>query len=513
MMTRTILASVSLLALAALAGPSSVAEDAAQPGQAGLIVIDATVPARPPEMPLSEAPAAAEAPVAAEAPAADAPLAEAAAPAEDPAALVQEARRLLAGTDAPRDPAGAAGLLERAAAAGNAGAATMLGNLYRAGDGVTADPERARSLYEQAVAAGDIRGAAYGLGALYRAGPLADPAQAVGYFEQSAGAGNTGAALVLGDMYRAGEGVAADPLRAKSYYEQALAAGHEDASYGLGLLYREEPLRDPAAAIGYLTRAAAAGKPNALIVLGDIFRRGDGVTADPATAMAYYQQALDAGAERAAAYGMGTLYRDAPYDDAAQAISWFERAAAAGNPGALVTLGDIWRSGEGVEPDAERAKAFYEAALAAGSEQAASYGLGLLYSDGPLRDPETAATYLQRASEAGSGWADLAFAQLYRDDFSDPEKVETMIARYRDAAVRLGSGRVAASILGGEARPRTATLQALLQAAGGDPGPIDGYIGPRTVRALHGFCNANDIQRCNADRPSAEVVARLLEAG
>jgi TPR repeat protein len=448
-----------------------------------------------------------------ETPPADAASAEAAAPAEDPAPLLQEARRLLTATDGSRDPGAAAALLERAAAAGSAGAATMLGNLYRAGDGVAADPERARALYEQALAAGDARGAGYGLGALYRAGPLADPARAIGYFEQSAGAGNSGAKLILGDMYRAGEGVAADPMRAKGYYEEALAAGHEDAAYGLGLLYRAEPLRDPTAAIGYLSRAAAAGKPNALIVLGDIFRRGDGVDADPATAMAYYQQALEAGAERAAAYGIGTLYRDAPYDDPAQAISWFERSANAGNAGALVTLGDIYRSGEGVEPDAEKAKEFYEAALAAGSEQAASYGLGLLYSDGPLRDPEAAAGYLERASTAGSGWADLAFAQLYRDDFTDPEKLEMMVARYRDAAARLGTGRVAATILAGGGRPLTATLQGLLHAAGRDPGPVDGWIGPRTVRALSAFCDANDIEGCQADNPSREVVARLLEAG
>lgn len=337
-----------------------------------------------------------------------------------------EARRLLAAEGAARNPARAALILEDAVNAGIVACLVPLGDLYRRGDGVEADPARAEALYQEALAAGNVRDAAMALGLLYQRGPLRDPEKAIASFERASAAGSTVAPAVLGAIYQSGDGVPADAARARFWYEVALSAGNEaDGAYGLGQILRFGPQQDGPAALAYFERALAAGNQEALVQIGRMYRRGDGIPADPAKAEAYFQRALVAGFQADAAYGLGMLYRRDPLRAPRLAVGYLGLAAAVGNDAAMVELGEMYRLGDGIDVNPIRAKDYYDQAIAAGNVRESSYGLAQLYRSGPLRDPPTAVAYFRAAIDAGLPAARIDLADMYRlGDGIAPDPVE-----------------------------------------------------------------------------------------
>jgi len=63
--------------------------------------------------------------------------------------------------------------------------------------------------------------------------------------------------------------------------------------------------------------------------------------------------------------------------DAEQAVSWYRRAAEAGNAAAQFNLGVCYANGDGVAKDAEQAVSWYRRAAEAGHADA-QFNLGLL---------------------------------------------------------------------------------------------------------------------------------------
>lgn len=412
-----------------------------------------------------------------------------------------------------QDAAAAVGDFQRAAEAGSPWALVALGDLHRTGFGTAVDLEGAKAYYERALGGPAARDAAYGLGQIYRSGPLADGPAAVRAFEQAASAGRTDAMVALADLYR-GEGLAfgvpADPAKAEALYTQALAAGDTGpAAYGLALLeLAPGPSRDVAAAVSRLESAVAAGSSKAMLRLGDLYRTGDGVAADFDKASALYQQAVTWGAKLEGATGLGLLYA-APGANRNMrvALGYLDYAADQGETGAMIALGDMYRTGAGVRANGARAEAFYRQALDAGLTAEASFGLGRLYLSGPLKDLDAARGHLEAAVAAGSGWAALSLARL--DAEAD---VTGALAAYRRAAGMLGAGVMAEALLDDAPGEAVALAQRLLAAAGFDPGPADGAAGPKTRAAVTAFCAADPARSCPADAGvSADVLAALLE--
>lgn len=102
--------------------------------------------------------------------------------------------------------------------------------------------------------------------------------------------------------------------------------------------------------------------------------------------------------------------------DAPAALSWAQRAAAAGDAQAMVVLGRALRDGLGQPPDAEQAGAWFERAVAAGNTEAAVLLADMLLQHGEhhLRlDVERALALLQRAAERENDEAQVALAFEY----------------------------------------------------------------------------------------------------
>jgi TPR repeat protein len=115
-------------------------------------------------------------------------------------------------------------------------------------------------------------------------------------FEQAARGGDTEAAFQLGEMLRVGvQGVPAAPAAAAPWYTLAAQQQHARAALMLGLLYKngEGVARDDAQAAHWLAQASERGNAHAMFLLSNLYNQGLGVPQDRAQARRLLQEAAE----------------------------------------------------------------------------------------------------------------------------------------------------------------------------------------------------------------------------
>ena len=125
-----------------------------------------------------------------------------------------------------------------------------------------------------------------------------------------------------------------------------------------------------------LELAAKYGSPDAALNLGYMYLKGQaGLTVDPAKALSYFTKAAHAG-NIDAMYNAGLAYlRGSGTEvDMEEAFRWFEKAAYAGDAGAQYNTGLMLLSGEGVEADPVMAMVWFYLANEQGYEGASDGG-------------------------------------------------------------------------------------------------------------------------------------------
>jgi len=130
-----------------------------------------------------------------------------------------------------------------------------------------------------------------------------DYSDAMRWYRQAAGAGNTDAMNRLGVMHDNGQGVAEDPVQAVAWFRKAADAGDPAGMNNLASMYghgRGVP-KDEAEAVGWYRKAADAGDEWGMIHLGAMYENGRGVPKDLEQAVAWYRKAAAAGSETARA--------------------------------------------------------------------------------------------------------------------------------------------------------------------------------------------------------------------
>ncbi len=136
-----------------------------------------------------------------------------------------------------------------------------------------------------------------------------DYAAALKAWTGAAEAGSADAMFNLAVLHRNGEGVPRDLAAALSWYEKAAAAGQKDAPAQVALLRPALRFNEGlaayqagnfSAALAKWTEAAEAGNVDAMFNLGVMHRAGTGVAADLALALSWYEKALAAGRAQAA---------------------------------------------------------------------------------------------------------------------------------------------------------------------------------------------------------------------
>jgi TPR repeat protein/serine/threonine protein kinase len=116
------------------------------------------------------------------------------------------------------------------------------------------------------------------------------------------------------------------------------------------------------------------------------------------------------------------------------AISSFEEAAALGEPRAMLELGKIYGSGDGVGKDAVKASGWYRKAADLGNASAMVF-LGALYAQGAgvPKDLDEAGKWLRKAADAGNAVAMDGLGQMYSNGQGLPVDPVQAVTWYRKA--------------------------------------------------------------------------------
>lgn len=251
-------------------------------------------------------------------------------------------------------------LYRLAAEKGYAPAMNFLGYRLISGEVEAVGRDAAEGLrwLQKAAEAGDMK-AASNIGWLLMEGRDVerDYGKAAYWLSKAAQGGLPIAQSLLGDLYRDGLGVDADTLRADSLYREAFGRGLPDAGYKIAALnserYKgltpEEAVEEgkyfyygyaPSEGVKLFYQAADAGNAEALALLGDAYTRAVGVPYDHNLSVSYFARAAAAG-NPSAQFVIGELLEIFP--DALSGVElpdgmtlnpdpfyWYEKAAGAG---------------------------------------------------------------------------------------------------------------------------------------------------------------------------------------
>lgn len=303
---------------------------------------------------------------------------------------------------------------------------------------------------------------------------------------------------------------------AKGLYEVAARGGHHLALTGLGVLHENGRgvAADPTKAVAYYRRAAEAGEPLAMNSLGRAYRDGRGVGKDRAAAIAWFRKAAARG-HTFAYNNLGALLNDAGRHQ--EALELFRTSAEAGDSYGFNNMGLIHERGLGVPRDLRQAVGWYEKAAAAGQPNA-SVNLGLLYRDGRGEslppDPQRAAFWFADAARRGQAWGHVHLAALHAagalGETPDPVLAARLLAR---AAATDRGGEAGRTARGRFAElPKAAGITAVQQTLaerGLDPGPADGSMGSKTRQAVARFAQGYE-PPLRPDAPLVDLLGALL---
>ncbi len=264
-----------------------------------------------------------------------------------------------------RNPDAALGLLEKAAAAGDGQAQFELAQFYlELGGPERVDDDKAWDWLNKAADSGNPA-ALVALGSVLFDGKTfgarkieADPAKAVEKFAKLAEQGVPAGLRTMGELHAAGlAGVEKNFPKALDYFSRAAQGNDATAQVVLAGYYDQGVDLDPqdgridvapnvAAALDLYRLAARNEVPFALFKVGTFYEEGRSVDQDVQKAFVHYLQAAGGGFAPAMQKA-GTCYLNGlgtPRDPVA-AAGWFNRAASAGLPEGLLSLGMMAETG------------------------------------------------------------------------------------------------------------------------------------------------------------------------
>ncbi len=210
-----------------------------------------------------------------------------------------------------RDLRKALAIARAAADAGDVAALTIVAIWTRKGIGTARDPFVARDLLERAAAAGDRR-ALDALAEMLVAGDggAQDLDRASALFRASAEKGYARAYLDLARLHRRSDFAERDDRKAYEFAEEAARMGYAPAFGYLGALIANGTgtQKNPQLAMTWLRRGASAGDRTSKANLGYLLVRGDGVSSSPREGERLLKDAASEGSAVAMAY-LARLYR------------------------------------------------------------------------------------------------------------------------------------------------------------------------------------------------------------
>jgi localization factor PodJL len=278
----------------------------------------------------------------------------------------------------------------------------------------------------------------------------------------------------------------------------------------------DAPLLDRAIGSQKLTSAALDGNRAAAFEVGARYASGDRVPRNMAKAGEWYQRAAEAGLA-VAQFRLGSLYErgEGVRQDLAQAVSWYQRAADQGNVNAMHNLAVLLSQGVGGNGgDPKLALKWFVAAANYGLRDS-QYNVGVIYARGLGTIPNGPEAYKWFSIAARGGDAD---AGARRDEIAttlsagEITQASGAAANWRSKTSSADANSVTPPpggwdsdvVTENERQVLIKTIQTLLADQGYDPGPADGRVGPKTVKAV------KDYQRTAGVPPNGQIDNSLL---
>jgi TPR repeat protein len=177
---------------------------------------------------------------------------------------------------------------------------------------------------------------------------------------------------------------------------------------------------------------------------------------DVATAIKFCRVA--SAASRRALYQLGRAY--AANQQLPEAIGAYRKAADKGSTSAMVELGVLLATGEGIAKDEGQARALFERAASAGNARGATNLAALGNGGGAPSDPVKARTLLSKAAEANSAEAQYQLGLMMAEGVGGPKDDAAARALFEKAAAQSHPGaleRMGAFAQSGRGGPQDAS--------------------------------------------------------
>ena len=354
---------------------------------------------------------------------------------------------------------------------GSIDAMLQLGYAYDENGITTPDLEKAANYYAEAYAAGSAHGA-FCLGLMYEngTGVEKDLAKALELYTYASDNEHARATVKVGIFVHDGLGTEKNVAKSVEYFEKAKAMGDSEADDMLAFVYKRnttEDGTDPKKAFEFNIKRAEEGDIEAQFLVYQAYDEGSGVDKNETIAHEWLKKAADNGHviaqalmgfeeitngnsavgveywEKASAGGhlkatndLAELYRDGAMGvpmNKPRALELFKKAADAGYPEAMGSLGVCYATGDCVAQDDREAFRWFTLAAEKG-EQFAQKNLGVSYRTGrgTAENKALAVQWFEKAAEQGNIQAKACLADMYVDGEGIPTNYSKAESYYRD---------------------------------------------------------------------------------
>jgi TPR repeat protein len=190
-------------------------------------------------------------------------------------------------------------------------------------------------------------------------------------------------------------------------YLHAIAVGSDEAMFALAGLYLDGAYGDEnvESGVALLKQAAELNNPNALMWLGHLHTEGTQVPKDEALALTFFKRAAETGDTRARLqYARYLLAQDSTHEFDPQARIWLVEDAKAGEPEAMLLLGNLYAKGIGVSQSYGQALSWFKSAVKSSPDDVnvvneVAWTLAVTHLE-QLRKPTYALAIMDRAMSA-----------------------------------------------------------------------------------------------------------------
>jgi uncharacterized protein len=241
-------------------------------------------------------------------------------------------------------------------------------------------------------------------------------AKAVEIAKPLADKGDPDALYLMGFAHESGKGVEISGEKALDYYRKAEAAKHQDAVYRMSfILLASEKKEDREQARVSLEAAAGSDPTVASRILGEAYLRGRLTEeADPAKAISWWKKAADAG-DVSSVLLMARFYEGQfgfpELKNIKDSLANYTKAAELGDTGAMAALGSRLLSGDEKNRDEAKGREWIKRAIA-GKEYSGYLALGD-YEENIKKDLKAALSEYERGKDAGQIDCVLRAADFY----------------------------------------------------------------------------------------------------